>query len=312
VLEQDPEHTRALAALARLYESKEEWERCADVLKRAAATGRGGPDEAEVHFRLARLYQKQMGDEERAVKELDFAVQLNPAHVEANEALVAYCRKKGDYHGLLDALIRQEAVLEEKGERVAKLLEIAVLQGETLSDMVGAVSSLERARALVPDNTDVLLKLSDAYLAAGRQNDAIPVIEALVDAETQGGKKRSKQAAVYHQRLAQAYLGQGLQDKGLEHLEAAYKMDIANIPVLASLGQLHYTLENYDKAVKLFRALLLQRLDPSLGMSKADIYWYVGDIFLKQGDPRKAKGMFRRGLDEDSSHEACKTSLAEC
>jgi tetratricopeptide (TPR) repeat protein len=281
-------------------------------LNRAASNGRGGPDEAEVHFRLARLYQKQMGDEESAANELNLAVQLNPAHAEANQALAAHCRETGDHQGLLDALMREEAALEEKEERVAKLLEIAALQGETLSDTLGAVSSLERAKELVPDNTDVLLKLSDAYLAADRQSEAIPVIEALIDAETQGGRKRSKKAAVYHQRLAQAYLGQGMQDKGLEHLEAAYKMDISNIEVLTNLGQLHYALEHYDKAVKLFRALLLQRLDPSLGMSKADAYWYVGDISLKQGDPRKAKGMFRRGLDEDPSHDGCKAGLAEC
>jgi Tfp pilus assembly protein PilF len=38
----------------------------------------------------------------------------------------------------------------------------------------------------------------------------------------------------------------------------------------------------------------------------------VGDISLKQGDARKAKGMFRRGLDEDPNHEGCKTGMAEC
>ena len=60
------------------------------------------------------------------------------------------------------------------------------------------------------------------------------------------------------------------------------------------------------------RALLLQRFDPSVGATKADIYWYVGDICLKQGDTRKAKGMFQRGLDEDSAHQGCKDGLAQC
>ena len=56
---------------------------------------------------------------------------------------------------------------------------------------------------------------------------------------------------------------------------------------------------------------LLQRFDKVSGLTKADIYWYTGDIFLKQGDSRKAKGMFQRGLDEDKTHEGCKTGLAE-
>ena len=50
-------------------------------------------------------------------------------------------------------------------------------------------------------------------------------LEALIDAETDGGKKRSKKAAVYHQRLAGAYEARGDGAKALEHLEAAYKLD---------------------------------------------------------------------------------------
>jgi hypothetical protein len=38
----------------------------------------------------------------------------------------------------------------------------------------------------------------------------------------------------------------------------------------------------------------------------------VGEISLKQGDARKAKGMFQRGLDEDKSHVGCKAGLAQC
>ena len=89
-------------------------------------------------------------------------------------------------------------------------------------------------------------------------------------------------------------------------------MDISNTEVLVSLGKLHYEREELDKAAKLFRALLLQKFESAGGMTKADIYWYVGDIQLKQGDARKAKGMFQRGLDADSAHEKCKVGLEAC
>jgi len=312
VLERDPEHTRALAALARLYEAAEDWERCAEVLRKAAAAGRGGEDEAEVHFRLARLHEFQLNDKEGAIAELQLAVQMHPGHAEANQALADRCRETGDHQGLLEALMRQEVHIEDNASRVAKLLEIAELQSGPLGDPGGAVASLERAKELDPESRDVLLKLSDGYLSAGRQNDAIPVIESLIDVETQGGKKRSKEAAVYHQRLAKAYMARGEMDKALENLDSAYKMDISNTEVLISLGRLHYDRQDYDKAVKLFRALLLQRFDASAGATKADIYWYVGDICLKQNDSRKAKGMFQRGLDEDPNHEGCKAGLAQC
>jgi tetratricopeptide (TPR) repeat protein len=199
-----------------------------------------------------------------------------------------------------------------RSERVSKLIEIADLETSALKDGAGAVQWLERARQLVPDNKDVLLKLSDAYVAAGRQDDAIPVIESLIEAETEGGKKRSRNASIYHNSLAKAYFTKGLEEKGIEHLEAAHKMDISNLDVLVGLGKYYYQHEDYEKSAKLFRALLLQRFDVAAGLSKADVYWYVGDISLKQGDKRKAKGMFQRGLDEDKNHEACKLGLAAC
>lgn len=311
VLERDPEHTGALAALARLYESAGDWDRCSEVLQKAVAAGRGGPDEAEVHYRLARLNETQLGNPEAALEELVKAVSCYPGHAQANRALAEHFEKVGDTQGLLEALMREEAHLEDPEEKVAKLITIADLQKGPAKDPSGSVASLEKAKALSGENKDVLLRLSDAYIDDGRQDDAIPVIESLIDAETDGGKKRSKKAALYHQRLAKAYLARGESDKALENLENAYKLDITNVEVLVSLGKLYYEREDYDKAVKLFRALLLQKLEGDIGISKADVYWYVGDISLKQGDPRKAKGMFARGLDEDKDHERCKEGLAQ-
>ena len=43
-------------------------------------------------------------------------------------------------------------------------------------------------------------------MSAGRGDDAIPVIESLIHAETDGGRKRSKKAAIYHAQLANAIM----------------------------------------------------------------------------------------------------------
>ncbi|MCU0665202.1 MAG: tetratricopeptide repeat protein [Myxococcota bacterium] len=312
VLERDPEHTRALTALARLYEASHEWEKCAEVLERAVRSGKGGKDEAEVHFRLARLKASRLQDEAAALEELRAAVACDPSHEEANDALAEAARKSGDHGELLGALVRSEQAMEKGPAKVARLLEIARLLRGPLGDNARAAEVLEQARRLDASNKEVLLLLCDAYVGAGQQDRAVSVLEALIEAETEGGKKRSKQAAVYHQRLALAYRGMGAEDKALANLEAAYKLDISNVEVLISLGKLHFDRGDLDQAVKLFRALLLQKFDPSAGASKADVYWYVGDIALRQGDPRKAKGMFQRGLDENREHQGCKDGLARC
>ncbi|MBN2802685.1 MAG: tetratricopeptide repeat protein [Deltaproteobacteria bacterium] len=312
VLERDSEHTGALNALAKLYEVQGDFEKVAEVLNRAVETAKPGVEQAEVHYRLARLSVSHLEDEAGAVEHLNKAVSSHSSHGDANKMLAEIARKLEDWTTLYGCLYRLVDIEEEPKDKLELLLDSASVLSEHLSDASGAVEALQKAYELDNSNKDVLLRYSDALIDAGRQDDAIPVIKDLIDAETNGGKKRSKIAAIYHQKLAKAYESKGDQDQALENLEAAYKMDISNTEVLLSLGKLHYAREEYDKAAKLFRALLLQKFDSVMGLTKADVYFYVGDIQLKQGEPKKAKGMFRRGLDEDKDHEGCKSGLAQC
>lgn len=312
VLERDAEHTRALSALAKLYESEGDWDKVSEVLNKAASSGRGGADEAEVHYRLALLHESHLDDPSGALDSLRKAVSLDPSHLAANERLVGIYRINEDNNELLEVLIRQGMYIKDEKEKFAKLVEIAAVQADKLDDAAGAVQSLEQAYKLDQSDKDVLLKLSDAYIEAGRSGEAIPVIENLIDVETNGGRKRSKTAAVYHQKLAKALLAKGDSDGALANLEKAYKMDISNTEVLVTLGKLHFERDELDKAAKLFRALLLQRFTTAGGLTKADIYCYVGEIQLKQGDAKKAKGMFRRGMDEDKNNIGCKEGFDKC
>lgn len=312
VLERDPNHTRALSALAKLYEADGDWDKVSEVLNQAAESGGGGEDAAEVHYRLAMLHESHLDDADGALASLTKAVSLYPGHLLANEKLAEIYRQNGDYVNLLEALMRQEMEMDDENAKFEKLIEIAAVQSEKLNDVTGSVATLEKAYEIDNSNKDVLLQLSDAYIESGNGDKAIPVMESLIDAETNGGRKRSKTAAVYHQKLAKALLAKKDSDGALMHLEKAYKMDISNIEVLVSLGKLHYEREEFDNAAKLFRALLLQRFTEAGGMTKADVYFHVGDIQLKQGEPRKAKGMFRRGLDENKDHVGCKEGMEKC
>ena len=61
---------------------------------------------------------------------------------------------------------------------------------------------------------------------------------------------------------------------------------------------------------KVFRGLLLQRAESPI-LSKADIYYRMGDIYMQQNDSRRALGMFQRGLEADKNHEDCQRMVDE-
>mgnify|MGYP000858979806 CR=1 FL=1 len=186
---------------------------------------------------------------------------------------------------------------------------IASIYDAKLKDPGRAAQWLERASQLAPDDRDVLLPLVDLFIAAGRQRDAIPLLEKVI--ATFAGK-RTKEVAQLHHRLGLAQEGLGETAAALAQYDAAFKIDLTSVPILRDLGRLTHQTGDLDRAQKTFRALLLQKLDPTTaGITKADVYYYLGDISAKQADKPKAISMLERAIAEDKAHDRARALLAE-
>src|SRR5690606_26223287 len=129
-----------------------------------------------------------------------------------------------------EMLALDEAETEDPKAKVALLKRIAELYSGPMKDPSSAVPYLERASALDPEDRAVLLPLCDLYIAAGRQADAIPVLEQIVASY---GTRRNKEVAVYHHRLGKAKQSMGDLDGAMESYDAAFKVDLTNIQVLS-------------------------------------------------------------------------------
>ena len=193
-------------------------------------------------------------------------------------------------------------------ERVALLRTISDVYRDRLDDPGAAASYLERAVALDDEDRGALVPLCELYMAAGRQQDAVPILQRIIESF---GKQRSKELATHYHRLGQALAGMGDAAGALQAYDAAFKIDLTNVAILRDLGKLTHANGDLDRAQKSFRALLLQKLEPDSGIQKADVYYYLGDIASKQGDPRKAITMLERALAEDRGHEQASELLAQ-
>jgi tetratricopeptide (TPR) repeat protein len=171
-----------------------------------------------------------------------------------------------------------------------------------------AIPVLERAAQLVPQDRELLLVLCDAYSAAQRGGDAAQVLERVI---ASFGSKRTKELALYHHRLARALSQLGQKDVALTQLDLAFKIDPGSVTVLRDLGVLAFETNDLDRAQKTFRALLLQRLDNNAGISKGEVFYYLGEISAKQGDKTKAVQMFERAIENDPALERARTKLTE-
>jgi len=312
VLARDAKHVGALTALVKIHEQRGERDKQADALSRLVDESTGS-EGAELALKLAAL-RAELRDDAAREKALRRALAL--AEEGKADALAAKARKelRAHYHKTeawsdLAAILVMESDLEEDPQvKAAHLREAAEIHLQKRQAAGEAASLLEKATVLVPDDRPLLLLLCDALSASGRGKDAADVLRKVI--ESFGGK-RSKELAIYHHRLAQALQAQGEKETALGEFDLAFKIDPGNIVVLRDLGQLALETGDLERAQKTFRALLLQKLDGQSGITKGEVFFYLGEISFKQNDRAKALQMFERAVETDGTLEQAKARVAE-
>ncbi len=306
ILTLDPTNVDALGRRLALHEAAESWADVAQDLERLLPL-QEIPEAVATCHRIAGIAEEKLQDPARAAGALRAAYELQPGAT-TRELLKTHYEQHENWRELAELL---EAEAEEETAPAAKveaLKSIANLYMERLGDAATGAVCLERAAELAPDDREVLLPLCDLYIAAGRQQDAVPVLEKIIESF---GKRRSKELAQFHHRLGRALEGMGDFGGAREHYDAAFKIDLTNVQILRDLGRLCHSQGDWARAQKTFRALLLQKLGPDAGITKADVYFYLGDISAKTDDKRKAISMLERAVAEDPSHAEAAALLAE-
>ncbi|MBX3249736.1 MAG: tetratricopeptide repeat protein [Myxococcales bacterium] len=297
VLTLDPDDVDALRTLIGMHEAADDVAALVDGLERLRTLV--PPEEAvAICHRVATLASDRLGDSARAGGALYAALALQPSET-TRELLKAHHEAHGEWAELASLLEGELDGLEAPAEKVALLRRLADLHRKQLGDAAAGARFLEQAVALTPDDREVLLPLCDLYIAADRQRDAIPVLEKIIESF---GTRRSKELASYHHRLGQALDGLGETEKALAAFDAAFRIDLTNIDVLRDLGRLTLRTGDLARAQKTFRALLLQKLDDGAGITKADVYFHLGEISAKEGDAKKAISMLERAVAEQPGH----------
>ncbi|MDB4973776.1 MAG: domain protein putative component of TonB system, partial [Myxococcaceae bacterium] len=306
VLEREDGHVDALRSLARLTLMAGEPARAADLLERLL-TQLAGAERVEAAYALAEIAERELAAPDRAEAALKRALEVELRQSETRERLLSLYERTSE-HASLASLLAEEAERSlDPAQKVAFLRRGADMYRDKLGDPARAASLLESASKLVPDDRSVLIPLAELYLAADRQADAVPVLQKVVASY---GGRRVKELAVYHRLLARAYRGAGDTTRALAELDAAYRVDLTNVGVLADLGLLAFEQGDLERAQKTFRGLLLQKLDRDAPISKADVYYYLGDISRQQGDKPKAVSMLERAIAEQSGHSQARALLA--
>ncbi|HLV20945.1 MAG TPA: tetratricopeptide repeat protein, partial [Polyangiaceae bacterium] len=296
----------ALEATARLLQSEEKHGEAAQVLERLLAISDGAGATA-VAIALADEYDK-LGDANQAVTALERGLTFDERNEELRKRLRTRYEAAESWQGLAGLLAGDADLVEAPREKLNLLRQAAQIHSRKLGDHVTAAELLDKASHIVPGDRQVLLELCDEYSASGRGKQAAEVLERIV--ESYGGK-RSKELAEIHRRLADAYLADGEKQRAIEELDKAFRIEPGNVTVLKNLGQIALETDDLPRAQKMFRALLLQRLDDSSPITKGEAFFNLGEVHRRLGEKTKAIQMYERALQQDQSLQEAKDRLTE-
>ncbi len=315
VIERDKAHKDGLIALARIQEKRGEKALAAECLEKLLELE--VDDEAIATAKhLAGLFEA-LGDDAGVERVLERALKVREREEEVRTKLRHSYEKRKNYTALAALLLGDARAAEEVAEKVRLLRQVADIHKSKLGDAAQAADLLREASELVPQDRELLLILCDAYSESGRGKQAAQVLQKIV--ESYGGR-RSKEVAGIHHRLARAHLADGDRQKALAELDTAFKIDPGAIAVLRDLGVLSLELADtdtdqrdayVDRAGKTFKALLLQRLDDGAPITKAEVFYYLGEVSHRQKDDKKAIQMLERAIDNDKNLEKAKELLAK-
>ncbi|MFW5738828.1 MAG: tetratricopeptide repeat protein, partial [Myxococcota bacterium] len=306
VLERDSSHRGALESLGRLFEAKDEKRKAAETLEKLLGL-LDGDEAVALSLRLAGIFEL-IEDDEGARRALERGLSVRRDSAEVREALRRLYERTGAWAEVADLLAEDADNAEDDAQKVKLLQQAADIHMSKRDDAGAAAVLLDKASELAPDDRDLLLSLCDAYSASGRGKDAIAALEKIV--ESYGGKRVKELAAIHH-RLAKAYVSEGDKEKGLSELDQAFRITPGDLGILVDLGRLALDLGDLERAQKTFRALLLQRLDAKAPITKAEVFYYLGNISHQQGEKQKAIQMLERALENDANLDKAKELLAE-
>jgi tetratricopeptide (TPR) repeat protein len=306
VLERDGSHRGALESLARLLKAEKRLPEAAEILEKLVDMSQGS-EAIELASALADTYA-ELGDNERTARALEKGLTSDKADSTLRGRLRKLYESMQAWDRLAEILAGDAELMETVEDKVRLLRQAAEIQLSKQKNPGAASELLAMASQLKPDDREILLELCDAYSASGRGKDAAAVLEKIV--ESYGGK-RAKELAEIHRRLANAYLADGESQRALEELDKAFRIEPGNVAVLKRLGEVALSTGDLKKAQQMFRALLLQKLDPSSPITKAEVFVALGEVHEKLGEKDKAIQMLERAVQSDDALLVAKTRLAE-
>lgn len=239
------------------------------------------------------------GDEPaRARAVLEAESQASPAHAAVADALAERLAAEGDDAALARHHAFRADHAANDAEAIQWLVRAATLEAGPCAAPDRAVTLLERAATLAPEDRDVLFRLAEALSACERLDEARTVLGRVLDTF---GARRPKERAPVHYHLARLELRSGNRDRALAELDAAGRIDPQSVEILHLQAELAKEEGQHERAERAYRALatVLRRREPEPGdaVTRTDVLVELATLAERADDEERAAELLESAFE---------------
>ena len=248
ILALDPANVAAMRQMADLYRSTGQWQTLAQVLARLVDITPGASDKAGVYVQMGELAEQHLNLRDQARGYYRQALDTDPKHIGALEALERVYRASGEWNELLDVLRRKADAIEDPEAVLEAKLQIAEAYEDRTGNTDEAIATYQDVLAADGQSLRAMKGLERLFSQKERWPDLLTVLERqyeVVSTEKERISILLRVAAMWEEEFVKP-------EKSAERLEQVLEIDPNNEQALRGLERMYRNMQRWDKLIETY------------------------------------------------------------
>jgi tetratricopeptide (TPR) repeat protein len=251
----DPMHVPSMLSLISLYKQRGDSQKAAQMMVRAEACTQNVLEKTRLLFEAGKLYQIDLGDEQKAKELFARTLEFDPEHMEAGAPLAELYYRNEEWAPLIPVL---EMLARKTDRRANKELHVIYYRLARAADKLGeqdkALKCYRQAYELDPTHLPTLVDRADLLYRRQQWEDAFKLYQTVM-VQHRESQTDAQIVEIFH-RIGTIKMKVGERAKSINMFEKALEINPGHHPTLEALAEIYAEAKDWEAAIKQKRALL--------------------------------------------------------
>jgi tetratricopeptide (TPR) repeat protein len=251
----DSTHVPSMLSLVNLYKRRGDSLKAAQMMVRAEAHTQNILEKTRLLFEAGKLYQTELGDEQKAKDLFARTLEFDPEHVEAAAPLAEIYYRGEEWVPIMPVLEMLARKTDRRANRELHVLYYRLAKAaDKLGDQEKALKCYRQAYELDPTHLPTLVDRADLLYRRQQWEDAFKLYQTVM-VQHRESQSDAQIVEIFH-RIGNIKMKVGERAKAINMFEKALEIQPGHRPTLEALAAVYAEAGDWDAVIKQKRALL--------------------------------------------------------